>query len=119
MKINNVYNLQTGIISLILVFLYTFVLIKVHNGSKFKFVSIVSGLMLASNAACIVVELTNTKIVGTYSLDKTSYPKSIFVWVVIQGVFAMIRDSCFNVAHWEFAYKYLKISYEVPKLLKG
>lgn len=31
----------------------------------------------------------------------------------------MLRDSTFNVAHWEFAYKYFKISYEVPLVLRG
>lgn len=31
----------------------------------------------------------------------------------------MIRDATFNVAHWEFAYKYFKISYEVPLVLRG
>lgn len=119
MQIFNIYNLQTAIISLVLVCLYILVLIRVHNGSRFRFVTVVSALMLASNASCIVVELANEKVMSTYSPEKTTYPKSIFYWVVLQGVCAAIRDACFNVAHWEFAYKYLRISYEVPILLKG
>lgn len=31
----------------------------------------------------------------------------------------MGRDACFNVAHWEFAVKYLKIARDVPLILKG
>lgn len=37
----------------------------------------------------------------------------------MQGLSAIIRDGCYNVAHWEFAYKYFVISHEVPLLLKG
>jgi hypothetical protein len=37
----------------------------------------------------------------------------------VQGLTSIIRDASFNVAHWEFAFKYFTISYEVPLMLKG
>ena len=119
MEIYNVYNLQTAVLSFVLAMMYLTILFKVHNGSKFKFVTIISALMLVSNLTGIFVVYTNYVILGQYEPDKTSYPKSVFVWVVLQAISAFLRDSSFNVAHWEFAFKYFKISIEVPHLLKG
>lgn len=119
MEIYNVYNLQTAVLSFALAMMYLTVLFKVHRGSKFKFVTIISALMLVSNLTAIFVVYTNYVILGQYAPDKTSYPKSVFVWIVLQAISSFLRDSSFNVAHWEFAFKYFKISIEVPYLLKG
>lgn len=119
MKINNAYNAQTALLSFILACLYVAVLLRAHFGSKFTFVIAVSALMLVSNVSGIVVEVANFKLIGQYVQGQTEYPSSVYVWVVVQGVSAMVRDATFNVAHWEFAYKYFKISYEVPVILRG
>lgn len=100
-----------GVLSAVLAVMYLAVLIQVRKGSKFLFVIVISALMLVSNVTAIVVVYENSKIIGAYDKNKTSYQTSIFVWIVFQGVTAIIRDSSFNVAHWEFAFKYFKISY--------
>jgi hypothetical protein len=119
MQIYNAYNLQTAVLSFVLAFMYFAVLIKVHRGSKFRFVYVISSLMLVSNLTGILVEGTNYEILGEYAPDKTSYSAGVFVWIIMQAIFSFLRDSTFNVAHWEFAFKYFKISIEVPQLLNG
>lgn len=111
MKISNVYNLLVGVLSAVLAVMYLAVLMKVQKGSKFLFVIVITALMLVSNLAAIVVVYLNSKIIPAWDVNKTSYPTIIFVMVVFQGVMDIIRDSSFNLAHWEFAFKYFKISY--------
>lgn len=99
--------------------MYIAVLVKVHRGSQFRFVTVISGLMLVSNLTGILVVITNFEILGAYDPNKTSYSAGVFIWIVVQAITMFLRDSTFNVAHWEFAFKYFKISIEVPQLLKG
>ena len=75
--------------------------------------------MLTSNLTGILVVFSNYKILGSYNSDTTVYPTSVFIWILVQGLTSIIRDASFNVAHWEFAFKYFTISYEVPLMLKG
>ena len=79
----------------------------------------ISGLMLTSNLAGIIVVFSNYKILGFYNVDTKVYPTSVFIWILVQGLTSIIRDGSFNLAHWEFAFKYFTISYEVPLMLKG
>lgn len=119
MQIYNFYNLLTGVISTVLTLLYLAVLIKVRKGSRFIFVIVISALMLASNLTAIVVVYANFKVIGAYDISKNTYPASVYAWIIVQGLMSIVRDATFNVAHWEFAFKYFKISYEVPLMLKG
>jgi hypothetical protein len=119
MQLYNFYNLLTGILSALLAIMYLTVLIEVRKGTKFLFVIAISALMFVSNITGIIVVFSNYKIIGLYDPKKTVYPTSVFIWILIQGLTSIIRDSSFNVAQWEFAFKYFKISYEVPLMLKG
>ena len=110
---------MTGILSALLAIMYLTVLIEVRKGTKFLFVIAISALMFVSNITGIIVVFSNYKIISLYDPKKTVYPTSVFIWILIQGLTSIIRDSSFNVAHWEFAFKYFKISYEVPLMLKG
>lgn len=83
MELANVYNLETAIASFILAAIYVAVLIKAYYGSRFAFVVVVSGLMLASNIFGIIVVAANFKIIPAYVKNATSYPTSIYVWIVI------------------------------------
>ena len=121
MSISNSYNLLTAILSLFLAVLYAIVLVKVRAGSKFTFVIIIATMMMLSNMFGIVVTCSNNYITShSPTTDPPpEYGPAIWIWIWVQGLSAIIRDGCYNAAHWEFAYKYFVISHEVPLLLKG
>lgn len=119
MDLSNIYNIETLIACVILAGMYLAVLIKCMEGSRFTFVLLVSGLMLVSNVFGVLVVISDFVIVKAYVPESSSYPSKVYVWIIIQGVGTIFRDSCFNTAHWEFAFKYLRIAHDVPMLLKG
>ena len=123
MSLSNTYNLINALLSLVLAVLYAIVLFKVCSGSQFNFVIVVTATMLLSNLTAILTNYSNYYLTGLAVPDELNpnpyYPPKVWALIWIQGFSTIIRDGCYNAAHWEFAYKYFAISHTVPLLLKG
>ena len=40
-------------------------------------------------------------------------------WILVQCIMSFIRDACFSVSHWLFAFEYFTIQIITPYILKG
>jgi hypothetical protein len=96
----------------LLVLMYAVTLIRVFSGRRFSFVVKLIVLLIFSNMAAISATSANYEFTQH---DQTT--KDVNLWIYIQSVSSAIRDTCFNVSHWMFAFEYYSISRYMPFLL--
>lgn len=86
--------------SSVLALLYAVSLYLICKDIKLPFVVNIIILLILSNVAAVVVVYTNIEI------TKDPWPTYIYWIVFLQAFMSLVRDGCFNIGHWMFAYQY-------------
>lgn len=94
----SIYNWSTVTLSGFLIGGYAFSLHVIRKNSDVPFVSQLIILMIISNVGAILMVWSNTIV------TKQDPPSYVYYFVVLQALAGLMRDGCFNVAHWQFAY---------------
>lgn len=104
-ELNDIYNWSTVITSAILIVLYLLSL-YILRSLKVGFVTWCIILLVLSNIGAILIIFANNWIHEDIS------------WVWLQGSAGLLRDVCFNVSHWWFAFEYYRSAVAMPFIFK-
>ena len=116
-KLEKLFLIDTVLASglgLILIILYTVALDKVLRNSKLSNVIQLLILLIVSNLALISSYFAYYK----YESNYWNTASIEMDWVVIQAISAFIRDVCFNIAHWLFAFEYFSTANIMPFIIR-
>ncbi len=94
----SIYNYSTAITAALLAVLYLLAVFRIKRTSEDVFVLKLSILLFISNVAAMLVVWANLHVAVWFN------QKHPIAWIYVQGISAVIRDVCFNLAHWVFAY---------------
>lgn len=95
--------------SLILIVGYALVIAWIYKGSQYKFLIVLSTMLLVSALTSI---FANNLAHVYVKRDRNAG------WLVMEAMCLAVRDSFFNLAHWIFCYKYWVIAIEMEAILK-
>lgn len=70
--------------------------------------------MVASNVGAILMIVANIPLIK----DNNAPVTGIEFYVVLQFVAGLLRDVCFNIAHWQFAFEYYQSAVAMPFIFK-
>lgn len=96
------YNWSTIITSAILVLGYSLSLHTIMKDTNVGFVVTITSLLIISNLGAIGIIWANI-VLTKHNVDHTPTPLS---WLYFQSITGFLRDGCFNVGTWMFAYEY-------------
>lgn len=95
----------------LLVIAYTVTLIKVRLGSKYRLITVLILILIASNLGTLL------NAYATFQLFVKENETLALVLFLCFG--EALQDTCFNVSHWLFASQYYRIGTEMPFKVRG
>jgi predicted membrane chloride channel (bestrophin family) len=110
MDITSIYLIMMFCASIVLIVLYVGTLLHNFNGSNFKLISVVLGMLLLSNVATIFITWAD------YELLQKDNSKPVYVWML--GIAYSMQDTPFSVVHLVMAFEYLKMARNIPKAIQ-
>lgn len=87
-------------------------IIRVCTGTKNSFLIKLLLLLVLSNMAYNV-----SNFLFYYQVELDTFGWNQYVCIYVYNILAGIRDLCFNVAHWMYAYKYWFSSYHMQMIV--
>lgn len=83
---------------LVLTAAYLLVLIRIYTGSKYKFLYLMSLMLMMSNVFAILAD--------SFQKPWLKDLNKLNPYLYIQVTVGFLRDTLFNLAHWIFCFKY-------------
>ena len=109
------FNIILSFVSfLLLCILDAVTIIKVYKGTRFKTVLLVLTLLLATNLFYLIALCSTSGI----AIAVNRKEKDAFFWSVVTFVSLSLGTLCFGVGHWLLAIYYLRISTNMPVVIK-
>ena len=104
------FKIFTTVSTALLILVYSCLLVYIWKGSKSTFVMQLVGLLLVSNVMLLADMIYLERVMKE---DPTT--DNIWVFWVFKG----IGDACYLTAHFLLAWKYRKVSNDIPKVLNN
>lgn len=105
------YILTLAISSVILVVLYLIAAVRSFTGKTYKKIVLIEAMLLVSNIAYFF------EAYGQWKMNFGTTENSDF-WITTADLGTAIGDFLFSEAHWMFAFYYMRIAQNMPRIIK-